>query len=119
MNTDWLVAVLNTDRIKYYLLRIYLLEKVVGFTECTDVMIKVIPAVLVTSLINTETVVSSFNNVPNNIEQYILISIYYLLILRTVSVGDGSNKIYSSTWGYTTDELVIIVPSTISWAVTV
>ena len=64
MNTE---AVLNTDLIKYYLLSIYLLEKVVGSTECIDVIIKVIPAVLVTSLINTETVISSFNNVPSSI----------------------------------------------------
>ena len=95
MNTE---AILNTDLIKYYLLKIYLLEKVVGSTECTDVI--VIPAVLVTSLINTETVVSSFNNVPSSIyyiEQYTIVSIYYLLVGTIVLVGDGSGMIYSST----------------------
>ena len=56
----------------------YLLEKIVGSTVCTDVIIKVIPAVLVMSLINPETMVSLFNIIPSNIELYILVSIIVL-----------------------------------------
>ena len=44
----------------------YLLEKIVGSTEYSDVIIKVIPAVLMMSLISLETI-ASFNVVPSNI----------------------------------------------------
>ena len=45
----------------------------------------------------------------DNYKQYTIVIIYYLLVVIPILVGDGSSKVYSSTWGYTTDGLVIIL----------
>ena len=70
----------ETKIIYLFFLRLYLLEIIIGSTECTDVIIKDITAVLVMSLINPETVVSSFSVVPSNILYRILQNGHYVLL---------------------------------------